>query len=278
MSTIKVSVIMLTYGHEKYVEKAIESVFMQNTNFQCELIIANDNSPDNSDEIIKNAIKNHPDNFVVNYTRHEKNMTMNPNFLWALKQAKGEYIAICEGDDYWIDENKLQKQVDFLDQNQDFSMYFHRSQDDHEKILQDLENKEYSEKEILNNWYIHTASVVFRNQLNEKDYELLASKKIHFYDLILFLIMANKGKVWGTNENMSFYRYIESSITNQSKKISYYESLYNHLDLISTMYNGKYSSLNKHRIKGQAYKIFRYYALKTNPKAIKYFVTYLKNK
>lgn len=274
----KVSIIMLTYGHDKYIGKAIESVLMQKTNFACELIIANDNSPDNSDEVIQNAVSKSPDNFKIRYVRHKSNMTMNPNFLWSLQQAQGEYIALCEGDDYWIDDQKLQKQVDFLDKNKDFSMYFHKSQDDHSKILQDLESKVYSEEEILNNWYIHTASVVFRNQFGKEDYDLLGSKKIHFYDLILFLILANKGKVWGTNENMSFYRFIESSITNKTKKINYYESLHNHLSLISTMYNGKYNNLNRRRLEGLCYKIFRYYTLKANPKALKYLAFYLQNK
>lgn len=272
-----VSIIMLTYGHEKYIEKSIRSVFMQKTNFECELIITNDNSPDDTDSVVKKVIVDAPENISVKYVKHGKNMTMNPNFLWSLKECKGKYVAICEGDDYWQDENKLQKQVDFLDENSDFSMYFHRSQDDHSKIIQDIETKVYSEIEILNNWYVHTASVLFRNTFNESDYKLLSSNKIHFYDIILFLIMANKGKVWGTNENMSFYRYIETSITNTSKKIGYYESLFNHLDLVSTMYEGKYKPHNKHRVKHQAYKIFRHYALKGNPKSIKYLLHYLQN-
>ncbi|WP_407403345.1 glycosyltransferase family 2 protein [Chryseobacterium sp.] len=277
MSQPTVSIIMLTYGHEKYIEKAIRSVFMQKTNFDCELIIANDNSPDNTDVVVKKVILDAPENISVRYVKHEKNMTMNPNFLWALKECKGKYIALCEGDDYWLDDHKLQKQVDFMDKNSDFSMYFHKSQDDHAKILQDLETKIYSEQEILNSWYIHTASVLFPNSFEEPDYKLLASDKIHFYDLILFLILANKGKVWGTNENMSFYRYIETSITNTSKKIEYYESLFNHLDLISTIYDSKYKPYNKHRVKSQAYKLFRHYALKGNPKTIKYLLHYIKN-
>lgn len=272
-----VSIIMLTYGHEKHIEKAIRSVFMQKTSFDCELIIANDNSPDSTDTVVKNVILESPENITVRYVKHERNMTMNPNFLWALKQCKGKYIAICEGDDYWLDENKLQKQVDFLEKNPDFSIYFHKSQDDHSKIIQDIETKVYSEIEILNNWYVHTASVLFRNTFNESDYKLLSSNKIHFYDIILFLIMANKGKVWRTNENMSFYRYIETSITNTPKKIEYYESLFNHLVLISTIYDGKYHPYNKHKVKQQAYKLFRHYIIKGNPKAIKYFLNYIKN-
>lgn len=272
----EVSVIMITYGHEEYIEKAIESVFSQKTNFPVELIISNDCSPDNTDAVVKNTIQNSPENITVNYIRQEKNVRMNPNFLATLKKCKGKYVAICEGDDYWQDENKLQKQYDFMEQNPDFAMYFHRSEDHHQKIIQDIENKEYSDKEVLNNWYIHTASVLFRNDFTEKEYNLLASEKIHFYDIILFLIMANKGKIWGTNEKMSFYRYAENSITNADKKIGYYESLLFHLQYISEIYDRKYSSLNRNRVKNQAYKIFRYYAKKGNPKALGFLFSYLK--
>ena len=120
-----VSVIMITYGHEKYIQKAIEGVFLQKTNFPVELIIANDCSPDNTDELVKEIIKKSPSNIEVKYTKHEINKGMNPNFTWAYQQAQGKYVAICDGDDYWTDENKLQKQIDFLEQNSDYSISCH---------------------------------------------------------------------------------------------------------------------------------------------------------
>ena len=112
-----VSVIMITYGHEKYIEEAIRGVFLQKTNFPLELIISNDKSPDSTDEIIKNIIKSAPENISVNYIQHLENIGMLPNFISTLKMAEGKYIAVCEGDDYWTDENKLQKQIDFLEKN-----------------------------------------------------------------------------------------------------------------------------------------------------------------
>ena len=120
-----VSVIMITYGHEKYIKQAIEGVFLQKTKFIIELIISNDYSPDLTDTIVKDTIKNTPDNIVVRYTCHSQNMGMIKNSLWTLSQAKGKYLAICDGDDYWINENKLQTQVDFLEQNPDFSICTH---------------------------------------------------------------------------------------------------------------------------------------------------------
>ena len=104
-----VSVTMVTYGQEKYIQKAIEGVFLQKTNFPVELIIANDCSPDNTDEIVKEIIKKSPPNIQVKYTKHEINKGMIPNFIWVYQQAQGKYIAICEGDDYWTDEKLAEK-------------------------------------------------------------------------------------------------------------------------------------------------------------------------
>ena len=111
---------MLTYGHEKFIQQSIEGVFQQKTNFIVELIIANDNSPDETDDIVKSVISNAPSNIQINYKRHSTNLGMMRNFIWALKEAKGKYVAICEGDDYWTDKKKLQVQKDFLESNPEY--------------------------------------------------------------------------------------------------------------------------------------------------------------
>ncbi|WP_457271803.1 glycosyltransferase [Pedobacter sp. UYEF25] len=119
-----VSIVMITYGHENFITQAIDGVLMQVTNFQIELIVANDNSPDATDELVKKHLSQKviPENIKILYKNHEKNLGMIANFFWALKKAEGRYIAICEGDDYWIDPLKLQKQVDFLAQNTEYGL------------------------------------------------------------------------------------------------------------------------------------------------------------
>jgi glycosyltransferase involved in cell wall biosynthesis len=118
----KVSVCMITYGHEKYIRQAIEGVLMQECDFDIELIIANDASPDSTDEIIQSLIESHLKSTWIKYVRHEKNIGMMPNFIYALNQCKGKYIALCEGDDYWTEPLKLQKQVEFLEENEEYSI------------------------------------------------------------------------------------------------------------------------------------------------------------
>ena len=121
----KVSVCMITYGHEKFIEQAINGVLMQECDFEVELIIANDCSPDRTDAVIQNILKNHPRASWIKYIKHEKNLGMMPNFIFALQECQGKYVALCDGDDYWTDAFKLQKQVDFLESNPKFGICFH---------------------------------------------------------------------------------------------------------------------------------------------------------
>lgn len=203
-----ISVVMITYGHEKYIHQAIEGVFMQKTNFDIEFIIANDFSPDASDEIIRELIKKAPANITVKYTRHEKNKGMMPNFIWALEQASGKYTAVCEGDDYWTSEDKLQKQVDFLESNDDFSLCFHRVYylKDEKLILTNHieEDKEYTFSDITKHNFINTLSVVFRNGIVKiPDW----FHYIEIGDYPLWILLAEKGKLKYISEIMGVYRF-----------------------------------------------------------------------
>ncbi len=139
MNEVRVSVVMITYGHERFIAQAIEGVLMQVCNFSVELIIANDNSPDKTDDIIQSFLANRtiPPHITIHYTKHSTNLGMMPNFIWALKRAKGQYIALCEGDDYWTKANKLQIQVDFMESHPDYIMCCHDRDvvDDNNEVL-----------------------------------------------------------------------------------------------------------------------------------------------
>ena len=121
-SEIMMSVIITTYMHENYIAKAIESVLMQIVDFEFELIIADDCSPDITHKIVSDYIENQTKRIRVKYKRQSRNLGVVSNFVWALEHTKGKYIALCEGDDYWTDPYKLQKQVDVLQSNKSFSI------------------------------------------------------------------------------------------------------------------------------------------------------------
>jgi glycosyltransferase involved in cell wall biosynthesis len=139
MNNITVSVIMITYRHELYIIHAIEGVRIQNCNFNVELLIADDNSPDGTKNKVEDYLNSAdiPKNIDIKYFQHEKNKGPNNNYLWASKKAKGKYIANCEGDDYWIDPYKLQRQVDVLEANPDLAMCTHEAS--HQSTLVDNE-------------------------------------------------------------------------------------------------------------------------------------------
>ncbi|WP_394752350.1 glycosyltransferase family 2 protein [Crenothrix sp.] len=120
-----VSVSMITYNHKNYIEEAINGVLMQETDFEVELVISNDNSPDQTDAIIQRILKEHPKSHWIKYIKHEKNIGMMPNLIDNLQRCTGEYIAICEGDDYWTDPLKLQFQIDEMKKNPNCDLCFH---------------------------------------------------------------------------------------------------------------------------------------------------------
>ncbi|MBU2919813.1 glycosyltransferase [Winogradskyella psychrotolerans] len=209
-----VSVCMITYGHEKYIKEAIEGVLMQECNFDVELIIADDCSPDSTHKIIADIQQKHINGSWIKYTKHTANKGMMPNFIWALDQCQSKYIALCEGDDYWTDSSKLQKQVDFLEANLDYSICFHRV-----KILRGTElfddtsiefryNKIQEMPATINNLlefgnFIHTTSVVFRNRKFEFPMEFKYSS---VGDYFLHLINAKYGFIKRLDIVMAVYR------------------------------------------------------------------------
>ncbi len=117
-----VSVLMLSYNHEKYIREAMQSVLMQQADFPFEVVICDDSSTDRTDEIISEIRDQHPGNSVIKYFRHVKNIGMMQNLVFTLRQCTGKYIAVCEGDDYWTDPLKLQKQVDILEESPQHAM------------------------------------------------------------------------------------------------------------------------------------------------------------
>ena len=211
MKSPLVSVLMITYGHEKYIEQAVTGVLSQKCDFEVELIVANDKSPDYTDSIIQKILTNHPKASNVTYISREKNWGIMPNFIDGLQHCKGKYIALCDGDDYWTDLSKLSKQVRFLEANLDHSMICHNARIIYEGVDKKpaLFNKTQADGEIsmnavINKWVIPTASILFRT-------ECIASipgwfSKIYSADFSLALLLRHSGKIFYSREVMSVYR------------------------------------------------------------------------
>lgn len=213
-----VSVVMITYGHEQFIKQAIEGVLMQQCDFEVELIIANDCSPDNTEGVINQLRENHSNSNWIKYTKHQSNKGMMTNFIWALQQAKGKYIAMCEGDDYWTDSLKLQKQVDFLEENTKYSITwtkFNKIDSKGQIIASDLPKfqpfiAEVTAENLLENYRTWTLTAVFRSSVfDEVDF----SQFKHLKDnSIYFLALRNTdlGKV--LDLNTANYRVHENGV------------------------------------------------------------------
>lgn len=121
-SDIKVSVCCITYNQEKYITEAIDSFLMQKTNFPFEVIVGEDNSNDTTLNILYEYKKKFPN--IIKLITSDRNVGANANLIRVFRVAESNYIAVCEGDDYWIDEYKLQKQYDALDANHNVNICF----------------------------------------------------------------------------------------------------------------------------------------------------------
>ena len=189
----KISVVTITYGHENFIEQTLDGVFMQDYKGEIEFIISNDHSPDATDRVIKDylSVKEIPINFTIKYTQHEVNKGMMPNFIWALEQTSGKYIALCEGDDYWTDPLKLQKQVDFLEENEEYVIHSGKAQ-----ILKDnklgktigdpLSKKTYDIADFYTKNNLVTCTAMFRNiSISLSNFEGLVFGDWKLYTLLL---------------------------------------------------------------------------------------------
>ncbi len=207
---LKVSVVMITYGQDKYISDAIRGVLMQQCDFDVELIIANDSSPDNTDSVVDEIIRSHPKSNWIKYTKHKVNKGMQSNFVWATEQCKGDYIALCEGDDYWTDPLKLQKQVEFLELNLNYVMCFHKVDilKPNGDIVSDFITKlpkNFQDREVFlkKGNYIHTPSVIFRNFIVKfPDIYKISPEG----DFLLYLLLTKFGKIGYINDVMAIYR------------------------------------------------------------------------
>jgi glycosyltransferase involved in cell wall biosynthesis len=204
-----VSICMITYNHENYLKQTIEAILDQNTTFDFELVIANDNSPDKTSDLVNEIILNHKKGNLIHFLDNSQNIGMMPNFANALKNCKGKYIALCEGDDYWTDKDKLQKQVTFLENNSEYALTFHKALVEEEgKLSDDYITKEPKETstifDLAHGNYIHTCTVMYRNNLFTKFPKYFYKSPIG--DYFLHMLNSQYGKIYYMKDIMAVYR------------------------------------------------------------------------
>jgi len=211
-----VSVCMITYNHDKYISQAIEGVLIQKADFQIELVIGEDYSTDSTREICEKYASMYPN--IIRLLPSHKNLGMMPNFIRTLQACTGKYIALCEGDDYWTDPYKLQKQVDFLEANPGYVFTFHdalilnqKTGETRVRIGDRKIDTTVDLKSLITQKNITTASILSRNILDYNSFPSWFSL-ITNGDYGLCVLLAERGLGKYIPEVMSVYRFHEGGV------------------------------------------------------------------
>ena len=234
---------MIAYNQEDFISEAIESILSQKTDFPVEIVIGDDNSKDRTGEICESFAARFPEK--IRYRRRDPNLGMMPNFIKTLGECGGKYVAVCEGDDFWTDETKLQRQVDFMEAHPDASLCCHNHSifangemihvnDDIAGDVKILETRDY-----MRNPFFHTSSYFFRRDAQPAPYpdwyrDVLAGD--HF--LVLFLSM--KGKIGYLNRRMSVFRNHGSSVSFTRKALEIKQNFVRHLEIFNDYSAGEF--------------------------------------
>lgn len=214
----EVSVYCCTYNHEKYIRDALEGFFMQKTDFEWKLVIHDDASTDGTQDIIREYIDKYPGKIVsILQTENQYSQGIDINKIMS-KDLKGKYIASCEGDDYWTDPYKLQKQYDFLQQNPEFSGCYHNiielNNKEEQVISKEFPYKEEFEieKKINAKLQGQTASAFYRNifmLLSEEQKQKFFECKANG-DRKIAVTLSCLGKIKFLKDCMAAHRVIET--------------------------------------------------------------------
>lgn len=222
MQDFVVSICCQTYNHKNYISQTIESFLMQKTDFPFEILLRDDASTDGTSEICREYANKYPN--VINLLAYEENQLQKgiSPFRDNVKRACGKYIAICEGDDYWNDELKLQKQVNFMEKNIEYSMVCHNALVINEitgtsSYFFGIDHKKQicSTKDVFGLHFCPTASILFRKE---------AAWLEDFYtkafagDMMLVLLLSLKGLLYRMNDVMCVYRRTASGATQVNRR------------------------------------------------------------
>lgn len=212
---------MIAYNHEQFIAQALNSILMQNVDFDYEIIVGEDFSQDATRSILIDYSRKYPDKIKV--ILHDRNIGMHANFAATLNACSGKYVAILEADDYWTDNGKLQKQVDLMERDESITECFHKVttiyQDDNRaphNFPAGLVGTEYDLKDVVSEFFIPTLSVLFRRSVIPK-------LPAEFYDMsnpdwFIHILCAEKGRVAFIDEVMGAYRVHDGGIWSSKKR------------------------------------------------------------
>lgn len=254
-----VSVCCITYNHANYIRDAIEGFLMQKTTFPIEILIHDDASTDGTAEIVKGYAEKHPDLiFPIFQKENQYSKGKKPNQEFNFPRARGKYIALCEGDDYWINPLKLQKQVEFLNINPDYYLVAGKTliKNKNNITIREMRwNKRETAFDVLDyicNIFFHTSTICCRN--NYHGWQNYPGSKILQGDqyFVLFESLPQCNKIKFLDEVLSVYRIHPGGITNSIEHNNLDRSVESYIFILESfnLYSKKiYEFAIKYRIK-----------------------------
>lgn len=252
MDEVKLSVCMVTYNHERYIAQAVESVLAQRATFPFEIVIGDDCSTDATPAILRQLAERHPDTIRLRLAK--ANQGAKANFLATISDCRGKYVAMLEGDDYWTDENKLQRQADALDAHSDWAICFHPTACVYESGLQgqatyplDWSKPVTTIEDLLVANFIPTSSVVFRNRL----FPAFPSwfRELKLGDWPLHILNAAHGHIGFLPEIMSAYRIHRGGIWNSETPFGRTTAIFQMFTALDHHFGGKHSAaIDRYRL------------------------------
>jgi len=243
-----VSICCNTYNHAKYIKDAIDGFLMQKTFFPYEIIIHDDASTDGTRQIIKEYAERNPELiypiFQTENQYSKKQKSISARFVWP--HVRGKYIALCEGDDYWTDPHKLQKQVDFLEVHPEYSLSFHAVEDFNMdtgktgvlryKCKNGFRTFNVNNAILIGGALLATNSMVFRSEFIRSIPEWYDNAPAG--DFALTLILSSRGRIAYFDDVMSVYRRgVPGSWTNRMKNRNNMRTLHKNTDKMLLSFN-----------------------------------------
>lgn len=242
---IVVSVCITSYNHAEFIAQCLDSILSQQTDFPFEILIGEDESSDGTREICQKYAAQFPERIKLFLRSREDVIYINDrptgryNFMETLKQATGKYIAICDGDDFWTDTAKLQKQVSFLEENKEYTLTHHAvfEQNDKTNARKEIRLKPDNDSttELIKKNYIHTVSTLFRKeslvipewylQVRQGDWPLwiLLSMqgKIKYFEDLMACYRIHPKSNWSSSSVLANINMVQSAIEIMNRKLNY---------------------------------------------------------
>ncbi len=267
---MKVSVAVVTYNHHKFIAQCLDSILMQETDFEFDIVVGDDVSTDGTRAIVQQYADNHPGRIKAVFPEKNLGDAGRPMFVETTKHCRGQYIAMIDGDDYWTDPRKLQKQSDYLDKNTECSLCYHDvilvfdGEKSPNLLIMPPNHPEFiSGEDIIWSCYIQGCSSMARREVVQDFPQWFFDTP--WADVPLYLMAAEQGLLGYINEPMGAYRVHETGVWQSLDKLSQIRSAIAVLDALNKTFRKKYGRVIRESLSFQYVDLSKHFVRDGRP-------------